>query len=78
MTDLVNSPDHYRKGGSMECIDAMKAMVEGIEMGPHMAHLWQTSFKYIWRHPYKGVPVQDLRKSIWYINRLIEEYENED
>jgi len=73
--DLVNSPPHYQKSGGLECIDAMKAMVEGIDMDPHVAHLWQTSLKYIWRHPYKGKPVEDLKKSIWYINRMIKEYE---
>ena len=67
--DLVNSPKHYNQG-SIECIDAMKAMCAGVEMGPHAAYLWQNSFKYLWRHSYKDGK-QDLEKARWYLDRLI-------
>lgn len=73
-TDMVNSPPHYNK--TIECIDAMKAMSDGAEMpSSHSSYCWQTIFKYIWRHPYKGKPLEDLRKAEYYLKRLIREYD---
>ena len=73
-TDMVNSPPHYNK--VIECIDAMKAMSDDAELPSSHAHYcWQTIFKYIWRHPYKGKPVEDLRKAEYYLKRLINEYD---
>ena len=34
--------------------------------------------KYVSRHKYKGKALQDLKKARWYINKLIEELENEN
>ena len=72
--DMVNSPPHYNK--VIECIDAMKAMSDDANLPSSHAHYcWQTIFKYIWRHPYKGKPVEDLKKAEYYLKRLINEYE---
>lgn len=69
----VSHPAHYNHG-SIECIDALNAMVEGWD-GPVAAVLaWQT-VKYIWRHPFKGKPAEDLKKARFYLDRLIEQYE---
>ena len=72
----VDNPPHYRKG-AIECVDAMEAMVEGATVPPHQAHLWQTAFKYLWRWPWKRNSVEDLRKAVWYLNRLISRIEGE-
>jgi hypothetical protein len=71
--DMVNSPAHYNQAG-IECIDAMKAMVEQAEVDPHASYCWQNSFKYLWRWPYKN-GVEDLKKARWYLDRLISEIE---
>ena len=69
----VEHPTHYCQG-SIECIDALNAMVEGW-LDPVAAVLaWQT-VKYIWRHPFKGKPVEDLKKAQFYLERLVQQYE---
>jgi len=70
--DYVNSPPHYRKG-SIECIDAIKAALTHDE---YKGYLKGAALKYIWRESYKDSNIQDLQKSVWYINKLIEHYEN--
>ena len=67
--DNVNSPSHYNQS-AIECIDAMQAMTEGVDISPHEAYCWQNSFKYLWRWPYKN-GLEDLRKARWYLDRLI-------
>ena len=74
--DLVNSPPHYNKG-EIECIDAMAAMSNGVDVDPHTAHVWQTAFKYLWRWPSKGRPLEDLKKCRWYLDRTIARIENQ-
>lgn len=72
--DVVNHPKHYNQSG-IECIDAMKAMCGGADVDPHSAYCWQNAFKYVWRWHYKD-GVQDVKKAIWYLERLIEEQES--
>ena len=65
----VNHPTHYNTG-SIECIDALKsatAGLEGIE-----AVCTANAIKYLWRWKHKN-GVEDLKKTIWYVNKLIEE-----
>lgn len=69
----VEHPAHYRQG-SIECIDALNAMVEGWCHPIAAVLAWQT-VKYIWRHPFKGRPTEDLKKARFYLDRLIEQYE---
>lgn len=72
--DVVNKPPHYN-ASSIECIDAMKSMADGVlNVSAHEAYCWQNSFKYLWRWPYKN-GVEDLKKCRWYLDRLIEELE---
>ena len=40
------------------------------------AYLEGNAIKYLHRHKYKDSNIQDLEKSIWYINKLKEHYEN--
>lgn len=74
MTDTVNHPAHYTQGG-IECIEAIKAAtvgLEGIE-----AVCMGNAIKYIWRWKQKN-GIEDLKKAIWYINKLIEEKEDKN
>lgn len=72
-TDPVNRPAHYASGG-IECIDAMQAAF-GDEAVKDFCLC--NAFKYLWRHRNKG-GLQDLKKTRWYINRLIREMEVEE
>lgn len=69
--DMVNSPSHYTQG-SIECIDAMQAMLSEEEF---IGFLRGNSFKYRWRMRDKRQAVQDLRKAQWYENRLKDIFE---
>ena len=66
MPESVNHPQHYNVG-KIEVIDFVEA--------------WQLDFcagnavKYIVRSPYKGSPLEDLKKARWYVDRLIQQYE---
>lgn len=68
MSDPTN-PAYYKRGG-VECIDAIHAAVEdltGLE-----AFCTGNAMKYLWRWKYKG-GTEDLKKAMWYIERLIKE-----
>ena len=68
--DMVNRPPHYNTT-SIECIDAIQAATgDGYQY-----HLQGTILKYVWRYRYKGKPLEDLKKARWYLDRLIEDYE---
>lgn len=63
MAELVNHPPHYTSHPSgVECITVVEHM--GFNVG--------NAIKYLWRADEKGVPVEDLRKAAWYVNREIE------
>lgn len=69
--DAVNHPAHYTAGG-IECIEALKAAttrLTGIE-----AVCTANAIKYLWRWKEKN-GTEDLKKAIWYIERLIKECE---
>ena len=69
-TDMVNSPLHYNKAG-IETIDALEAMlVDGFDY-----YLQGNIVKYLWRFRYKN-GVEDLKKAQWYLNKLIEVYDD--
>ena len=66
--DMVNSPEHYNKAG-IETIDALEAMLtNGFDY-----YLQGNIVKYLWRYRYKN-GVEDLKKAQWYLNKLIEVY----
>ena len=66
-SDPIN-PGHYRSGG-MEAIDVIEAFF------PDSFHLGN-AFKYIARAGKKGDVIEDLKKSVWYIQREIERLED--
>lgn len=68
-SDVVNSPEHYNSG-EIECIEAIKASMSSEAF---KGYLKGNTLKYIWRMSYKGKPEEDLKKSQWYLNKLLEE-----
>ena len=66
-TDPINHPAHYNQGG-IECIDAIAAATTGLE--GLEAVCTGNALKYLWRWKKKG-GIEDLRKAVWYINRMI-------
>ena len=73
MTDNVNNPSHYASGG-IECIEAIKA---SMTREAFLGYLKGNIQKYVWRYEKKINPVEDLKKARWYMNRLVDELENE-
>jgi hypothetical protein len=69
--DMVHSPPHYNQAG-IECIDAIRAATDG----GYEYYLQGNIIKYLWRYRYKN-GVEDLEKAKWYLEKLIEETENE-
>lgn len=71
--DAVNHPSHYTAGG-IECIEALKAAttrLTGIE-----AVCTANAIKYLWRWKDKNGS-EDIRKAIWYCERLLKEIGDE-
>ena len=66
LSDPIN-PIHYKQG-PIECIEAIKAATgDGFP-----DYLRGNVMKYLWRYKEKG-GVDDLRKSAWYLDRLVQE-----
>lgn len=65
--DKVNNPSHYTQG-SIECIDAMEAMLSRDEF---IGYLRGNIFKYQWRYKDKN-GLEDLKKANWYSAKLLE------
>lgn len=68
-TDNVNKPDHYNTG-AVECIDYLR---DNMPRDAFEGYLEGCAKKYMHRWRYKGVPLQDLKKAKWYLERLISE-----
>lgn len=73
MPDMVNKPPHYQ--GKVECIDAIEAAVATAP--PVHAVFVANIFKYVWRYREKN-GIEDLRKAMWYLDRLISEVQKND
>lgn len=65
--DPVERPSHYTQGG-IECLDAIEAALTPDEF---RGFLKGNAFKYLWREKHKGNALQDMKKAVFYINRLI-------
>jgi len=64
--NIINHPEHYTKG--IETIDYIRSW--------NMDYVRGNIIKYITRFPYKGTPLQDLKKAKWYLEYLIKENDN--
>lgn len=71
--DNVNHPSHYTSG-KVECIDGIEAALPGLT--GFEGFLVGNAIKYLWRWKHKG-GVTDLKKAIFYIERLITEVEHD-
>ena len=72
--ETVDHPEHYHSPFQIECIDAIAAATHGLE--GLEAVCVGNSIKYLWRWKRKG-GVNDLRKSRWYLDKLINHLESE-
>lgn len=77
--DAVNQPSHYTSG-DIEVITYIeqqaKVMYESGTVPPEVIPHICNAIKYISRFQSKGKPVEDLNKSIYYINRAIKNIED--
>ena len=75
MNDPVNSPSHYQYG-KFEVIEILE---EAVSLAPDAVKgsLQYQVLKYMLRLWGKENPLQDAKKSRWYLNRLIEKMEAE-
>lgn len=67
--DQVNRPLHYNYG-KVETIDYI--MQVGALYPGHQAVLVGNVLKYLSRAPLKGDKEKDLKKAMWYLNKLID------
>lgn len=74
MSDMVNHPPHYNSG-KIECIEAIESATMG--KSGFEAYLVGNIIKYLFRYNQKN-GIQDLYKSQWYLNKLIEFVENNE
>ena len=65
--EAVNHPPHYNQG-TIEVIDAIEDWGLDFNAG--------NVVKYVSRHQYKAEPLEDLKKARWYLDRIIEGFEN--
>lgn len=70
--DNVNHPSHYQTAGGLEVIDIIESVTEDLN-GYEATHTGN-ALKYICRWKKKN-GVEDLKKAVWYLNRLIEKLE---
>lgn len=64
--DMVNHPPHYQ--GKVECIDAIES---ALGEDAFYAYCRGTALKYIWRTGKKWDAKEDIRKAIWYLERIV-------
>ena len=71
MEENVNHPSHYTQGKfeTIEVIEEFTKGLKGID-----AFCIGNAIKYLSRWQYKN-GIEDLKKAVWYINKVIEEKE---
>ena len=74
MKDNVNHPDHYT-AGKVECIDAIESATVGLT--GILSVCTGNAIKYLWRWRRKG-GTEDLKKAKFYIDHMINIFENKD
>ena len=72
--EIIKFPDHYRQSGDIEVIDHIESAVAGYK-DPTAAFLVGQVLKYLYRAPFKGDALQDLKKAHRYLGRLIAKME---
>ncbi len=74
--DLVDRPPHYAADRKFEVIDVIEDSVQFAPDAVVGGLQWQV-LKYAHRCWNKTDPLTDLKKSRWYLNRLIEKLEEQ-
>jgi hypothetical protein len=74
MMDNVNHPRHYLQGG-IEAIDVIQSRLTKEEF---IGYLKVCKMKYDLRYPFKGKFEEDLQKSEWYKDKLLEIIKDEE
>lgn len=74
--DVVEHPSHYTQG-DVECIDAIRSALTGVE-DPFLAFCAGQVIRYTWRHAHKGSPITDLEKARQYLDWAIEHLEGDN
>lgn len=72
--DNVNHPKHYQSKNGLEVIDVIDAFTD--DLTGMEAVCTGNALKYICRWKNKN-GIEDIKKAIWYLNKLIEVKENE-
>jgi len=70
--DDVNSPDHYTHGG----IETYEYVYAKLGKQGFIDYCYGNVFKYVSRAKYKGTEIKDLRKTMWYIEKIIQVLED--
>jgi len=70
----VNRPSHYTQNGT-ETIEMIRQSLTDEEFS---GYLKGNILKYVCRYKYKGMPLKDLMKSQWYLERLVREQRDND
>lgn len=68
MSDEINKPLHYHRGG----IDVVGFAERQFSAEERRGFYRISALKYVTRFQDKGAPVKDLNKAIFFINKLIE------
>ena len=71
--EQVNHPEHYQTKNGIECIDAVAAATEDLK--GEEAFCIGSAIKYLWRYRKKLHPKEDLKKAVWYIEKIINKME---
>ena len=71
LEDLVNHPNHYKSDGAsgIECIDAIQAALTEEEF---QGFCKGNNIKYTWRANRKQDVRTNIKKAIWYMNKLLD------
>lgn len=71
--DVVDKPKHYQIGlGDYQMKDVSYALIKHNELDGEEGAAYFNILKYLGRYKNKGVPLQDLNKSLHYLKDLIE------
>ena len=75
--DMVNHPPHYNSG-KFETIDVIEDILNGYKGFAFVAHCLGTTIKYIYRGPFKGKMLEDLKKARFYLDKAIKWLEKKE
>lgn len=69
--DVVNHPSHYKSESGIEAVDVIEAFTPDV-----YSYYMGNVIKYLLRHMDKGNPAKDLGKAQWYLNKMLDEWDD--